>query len=63
MGDLRDFTCDPMRQLESDLGTQLDWGAVDHYNGIRHRVRRGTYACCGVTNGGLTNTSPHTAVS
>jgi type IV secretory pathway VirD2 relaxase len=32
MGDLRGFTRDLMRQLESDLGTQLDWVAVDHYN-------------------------------
>jgi hypothetical protein len=32
MGDLRSFTRGLMRQLESDLGTQLDWIAVDHYN-------------------------------
>jgi type IV secretory pathway VirD2 relaxase len=32
MGDLRSFTRDLMRQLESDLGTRLDWVAVDHYN-------------------------------
>ena len=32
MGDLRGFTRDLMRKLESDLGTQLDWVAVDHYN-------------------------------
>jgi type IV secretory pathway VirD2 relaxase len=32
MGDLRSFSRDPMRQLESDLGTQLDWVAVDHFN-------------------------------
>jgi type IV secretory pathway VirD2 relaxase len=32
MGDLRGFTRDLMRQMERDLGTQLDWIAVDHYN-------------------------------
>ena len=32
MGDLRRFTRDLMRQLESDLGTRLDWIAVDHHN-------------------------------
>jgi type IV secretory pathway VirD2 relaxase len=32
MGDLRGFARDLMRQLESDLGTQLDWVAVDHHN-------------------------------
>jgi hypothetical protein len=32
MGDLRGFTRDLMRQVESDLGTKLDWVAVDHYN-------------------------------
>jgi len=32
MGDLRGFTRDLMRQLEGDLGTQLDWVAVDHFN-------------------------------
>jgi len=32
MGDLRGFTRDLMRQLESDLGKRLDWVAVDHYN-------------------------------
>jgi type IV secretory pathway VirD2 relaxase len=32
MGDLRSFTRDLMRQMESDLGTRLDWVAVDHYN-------------------------------
>ncbi|HTF78006.1 MAG TPA: hypothetical protein VK620_27475, partial [Bradyrhizobium sp.] len=30
MGDLRGFTRDLMRQMERDLGTQLDWIAVDH---------------------------------
>ena len=32
MGDLRGFTRDLMRQMEQDLGTQLDWIAVDHHN-------------------------------
>jgi type IV secretory pathway VirD2 relaxase len=40
MADLRGFTRDLMRQLESDLGTQLDWVAVDHYNtGHPHTLR------------------------
>jgi len=30
--DLRSFTRDLMRQMESDLGTRLDWIAVDHHN-------------------------------
>jgi type IV secretory pathway VirD2 relaxase len=44
MTDLRGFTRDLMRQLESDLGTRLDWVAVDHYNTGRphtHVVVRG----------------------
>ncbi len=32
MSDLRAFTCDLMRQVERDLGTGLDWVAVDHFN-------------------------------
>ncbi|HXW72307.1 MAG TPA: DUF3363 domain-containing protein [Methylocella sp.] len=32
MGDLRGFTRDLMRQMEKDLGTELDWIAVDHHN-------------------------------
>lgn len=32
MGDLRAFTRDLARQMESDLGTKLDWVAVDHWN-------------------------------
>ncbi len=32
MGDLRGFTRDLIRQMERDLGTRLDWIAVDHYN-------------------------------
>jgi type IV secretory pathway VirD2 relaxase len=32
MGDLRGFTRDLLRQMERDLGTQLDWIAVDHCN-------------------------------
>lgn len=32
MEDLRSFTRDLMRQMESDLGTSLDWIAVDHHN-------------------------------
>ena len=30
--DLKDFTRRLMRQMEEDLGTRLDWVAVDHYN-------------------------------
>lgn len=30
--DLRVFTRDVMRQMEEDLGTKLDWVAVDHFN-------------------------------
>lgn len=30
--DLKDFTRRLMRQMEKDLGTRLDWVAVDHFN-------------------------------
>ena len=32
LSDLRAFTRDVMRQMEKDLGTGLDWVAVDHFN-------------------------------
>ncbi len=32
MEDLRAFTRDLAKQMEADLGTQLDWIAVDHWN-------------------------------
>lgn len=32
LSDLRGFTRDVMAQVEADLGTKLDWVAVDHYN-------------------------------
>jgi type IV secretory pathway VirD2 relaxase len=32
MGDLKAFTRDLARQMEADLGTRLDWVAVDHWN-------------------------------
>ena len=32
VSDLRGFTRDLMRQMETDLGTRLDWVAVDHFN-------------------------------
>ncbi len=32
MQDLKAFTRDLVRQMESDLGTRLDWIAVDHWN-------------------------------
>jgi len=32
LSDLRGFTRDAMSQIEADLGTELDWVAVDHRN-------------------------------
>ncbi len=32
MADLKSFTCDLMGQMEKDMGTKLDWAAVDHWN-------------------------------
>lgn len=32
LGDLKPFVRDLMRMMESDLGTRLDWVAVDHFN-------------------------------
>lgn len=32
LGDLKDATRALMAQMESDLGTRLDWLAVDHHN-------------------------------
>jgi type IV secretory pathway VirD2 relaxase len=32
LSDMRAFTRDVMRQMEEDLGTRLDWIAVDHFN-------------------------------
>jgi len=32
LADLRGFTRDVMRQMEEDLGTRLNWVAVDHFN-------------------------------
>ncbi|SKA39010.1 relaxase/mobilization nuclease domain-containing protein [Consotaella salsifontis] len=32
MSDLKGFTRDLVDQMESDLGTRLDWAAVDHWN-------------------------------
>lgn len=32
LGDLKRFTRDLMHRMESDLGTKLDWIAVDHHN-------------------------------
>lgn len=32
MADLKSFTRDLVRQMEKDLGTKLDWVAVDHWN-------------------------------
>ncbi|MPZ38770.1 MAG: DUF3363 domain-containing protein [Rhizobiales bacterium] len=44
LSDLRAFTRDVMRQMEADLGTRLDWVAVDHFNTGRphsHVIVRG----------------------
>ncbi|WP_375542366.1 relaxase/mobilization nuclease domain-containing protein [Caballeronia sp. CLC5] len=30
--DLREYTRDLVRQMEADLGTRLEWIAVDHWN-------------------------------
>src|SRR5690606_25770289 len=32
MDDLKGFTRDLVKQMEADLGTKLDWVAVDHWN-------------------------------
>ena len=32
LADLREFTRDLMRTMDADLGTKLDWVAVDHFN-------------------------------
>lgn len=32
MEDLRGFTRDLAAQMETDLGTKLDWVAIDHWN-------------------------------
>ena len=39
LSDLRGFTRDVMRQMEEDLGTRLDWVAVDHFNTDRKSTR------------------------
>lgn len=44
LGDLRSFTRDLMGRMEGDLGTRLDWVAVDHFdtdNPHSHVVLRG----------------------
>ncbi|CAN7492799.1 DUF3363 domain-containing protein [Phenylobacterium sp. LjRoot225] len=44
LGDLRSFTRDLMGRMEADLGTRLDWVAVDHFdtdNPHSHVVLRG----------------------
>jgi len=38
LSDLRAFTRDVMRQMEQDLGTRLDWVAVDHFNTGHHHT-------------------------
>jgi type IV secretory pathway VirD2 relaxase len=57
LSDLRTTTRGLMRQMEADLGTKLDWIAVDRYNTERphsHILVRG------VTEDGKTSTSPAT---
>jgi len=44
MSDLRSFTRDLVSQMEQDLGTRLDWVAVDHWNTAHphvHLILRG----------------------
>lgn len=49
LADLHAYTCDLMTQMERDLGTRLDWVAVDHWNTdnphvhvlVRGRTERG----------------------
>ncbi|MFT3964648.1 MAG: DUF3363 domain-containing protein [Sphingobium sp.] len=44
IADLRRFTCDLMARMETDLGTRLDWIAVDHWdtdNPHSHVIVRG----------------------
>ncbi|MGL1920001.1 MAG: hypothetical protein OCD03_03155 [Hyphomicrobiales bacterium] len=43
--ELKTYTRDLMQQMEKDLGTKLDWVAVDHYNTDHphiHIIVRGT---------------------
>src|SRR6516165_9773783 len=53
MADLRSFTRDLMRQVQTDLGTRLDWIAIDHYNTGHphtHIIVRGVLEEGGVLN-------------
>jgi type IV secretory pathway VirD2 relaxase len=53
MADLRTFTRDLMRQMETDLETRLDWIAIDHYNTGHphtHIVVRGVLDGGGILN-------------
>ncbi|MFC0217557.1 relaxase/mobilization nuclease domain-containing protein [Pseudochelatococcus lubricantis] len=46
MSDLKSFTRDLVRQMEHDLGTRLDWVAVDHWNTAHphvHLIVRGVH--------------------
>jgi type IV secretory pathway VirD2 relaxase len=50
LADLKPFVRDLMRQMESDLGTRLDWVAADHFNTGHphsHIVVRGKDHRCG----------------
>ncbi|WP_043841881.1 relaxase/mobilization nuclease domain-containing protein [Roseivivax marinus] len=50
MEDLRGFTRDLARRMEADLGTRLDWVAVDHWNTDNphvHLIVRGVDDCGG----------------
>jgi hypothetical protein len=48
LADLRSFTRDLMRQTEGDLGTRLDWIAVDHSTPVNphsHVIIRAVTSC------------------
>jgi type IV secretory pathway VirD2 relaxase len=54
LSELRSFTRDVMAQMEADLGTKLEWVAVDHYNTGHphsHVVIRGKTFCPGWSSG------------
>jgi type IV secretory pathway VirD2 relaxase len=44
MTDLKSYTRELVSRMESDLGTKLDWVAVDHYN-VRVLLYRDTAFC------------------
>jgi type IV secretory pathway VirD2 relaxase len=52
LSDLRETARSLMTQMEADLGTQLDWIAVDHYNTGHPHTH---ILVCGVTEDGKTH--------